>query len=119
MIRRHLQLLAAICLASLPTLALAAPVTSDTDKKTESPAEKTRKALEKTMDIDIPEQALQSAVAKLREDTKLNFVLDSTTLINFVGIDPNSVMVKVQQKNAKLKTSVRMMLSQYHLSYAI
>src|SRR5437588_449777 len=117
MMRARLNIVVAFCLAGLPALALAAPGPSETDKKAESPAAKTRAALEKTFDVDITDVALPAAITKLRDETKINFVLDHNTLINFVG-DPNGFVVSMK-KNTKLKTGLRGMLSQHHLSYAI
>ena|ERR1051326_3038634 len=117
MLRRPLHSFIVLGLLASPGFLFAAPVPSD-DKKAESPAEKTRKALDKAGDIDYGEMALAAAVTKLREDYKLNFVLDQTTIMNFVG-DPNTLTVKASQKNTKLKTALRQMLSPYHMSYAI
>jgi hypothetical protein len=117
MLRKLLPLVAAFSLAMAPAVSFAAGGPSD-DKKSESPAEKAKKALEKVSDFEF-DGALAAAVTKLRDDTKLNFVLDTQTLINFVGIDPNTLAVKVNDKNTKLKTSLRSMLSPFHLSYAI
>jgi type II secretory pathway component GspD/PulD (secretin) len=106
-------------LAGLPAIALAAPGPSDGEKsKSEFPAEKVKKALDKVVDLDITDQALATAVTTLRDKTKLNFVLDFQTLINFVG-DPNTLTVSAHDKNAKLKTSLREMLAPYHMSYVI
>jgi hypothetical protein len=119
MFQRLAHVLIILTLGALPAFALAAPGPSDADKsKSEFPAEKLKKALDKVVELDIGDQALATAVTTLRDTTKLNFVLDYQTLINFVG-DPNTLTVSAHQKNAKLKTSLREMLAPYHMSYVI
>jgi hypothetical protein len=97
----------------------AAPVTPESDSpKADNPVEKARKALDQTRDLDIVDRPLPEAITLLREQTKINFVLDTNTIMAFLG-DPNSFAVTVKQKNVKVRTALRTMLSPYHLSYVI
>jgi type II secretory pathway component GspD/PulD (secretin) len=116
--RRIRMLPLVVLFLSWSTLAVAAPVPSDTEKKGETPNEKTRKALDQLQDLEIVDQPLPAAVTALREQTKIQFVLDTNTIMMFLG-DPNSFTVNIKQKNVKVRTALRSVLNQYHLSYAI
>src|SRR6266540_770715 len=117
--------LAVVCVAlawSLAAAALAAPVGSAPadPKKTESPAEKVRKALDQQTDVVIENQPLELAVQQLAEQTKLNFVVDRLT-VQQMGIDiqGQGAPVNVRLQGVKVRTALRSMLGQYNLSYAI
>ena len=102
-------------LASAP----AAPVGSDADtKKGESPVEKIKKVLDQTTDLDITDQPLGLAIAQLREQTRLNFVIDRLTIAN-LGIDLDQSPVNVKLHHVKLRSALRTILGQYGLSYAV
>lgn len=97
-----------------------APADSGGDaKKSEiTPAEKIKKALDQVSDLDISDQPLHLALAQLKEQTKVNFVLDRVTIAN-MGVDPEQTPVNVKLQNVKLRSALRTMLGQYNLSYAI
>src|SRR5262249_16578614 len=106
-------------LALLLTPALAAPAAPASEaKKTESPVEKIKKALDQTTDLEITEQPLHLAVNQLREQTKVNFVIDRQILA-VMGFDPEQMPVNIKVQNTKLRSALRSMLGQYQLTYAI
>jgi len=108
---------AALALAWAAAPALAAPGTPVTDnKKSDSPAEKLRKALDQTTDVTIEGQSLEASINQLAEQAKVNVVIDRWTIQN-MGIDPNGAVVTVKLQNVKIRTALRQMLNQYNLSY--
>jgi hypothetical protein len=107
---------AMLFLASIPVFLAAAPAADP--KKNESSAEKIRKALDQTIDVDIAEQPLAIAINQLKELAKVNLVVDTATLCQN-GIDPNSSPVTIKQTGVKARLALRAMLSPYHISYAI
>jgi hypothetical protein len=98
----------------------AAPVNSGTSdpKKSDSPAEKVRQALDEITDLTIERQPLAVAIAQLRDQGKINLVLD-TFQIQQAGIDPQAVEVNLKLNGVKLRTALRSILSPYNLGYAI
>ncbi len=99
----------------------AAPVPSTDDKKpAETPAEGVRKALNKNIaSLDIENQQLPLALEQLHEETKVNFVLDRTT-IQMMGINvDNGAPVRAKLTNVKARTALRNILNQYSLTYAV
>jgi hypothetical protein len=104
----------------IPALALAAPGTEKTEPaKTETPAEKVRKVLDQATDLELENQSLDAAISQLREQFKLNIVLDRWALQQ-MGYDPASLILPtVHLKNVKLRSALRTAFSQYNLSYAI
>jgi hypothetical protein len=95
----------------------AAPVV---DKKTDAPAaEKIRKELDKVISVDIDGQALNLAIEQLKEQTKINFVLDQSVL-PALGMDPNNLpVVKLKLKEVKCRSVLRALLNPYNLGYAV
>ena len=110
----------AVLAVLVPTAVLAAPASPSNDaKKTEGPAEKIRKALDQTIDLDMTDQSLNQAITQLREQTKLNIVLDRMTVINLMGMDPEQSPVTLKLQGVKVRSALRTMLSQYNLGFAI
>jgi len=103
-------------LAALP--AAAAPLSADARGKNLSPAEKIRKELDQPLSVEIIDQPLHLALAQLREQTKISFVLDRQTLAQ-MNLDPEQSPVQVKFKDVKLRTVLRTMLSAHNLGYAI
>lgn len=97
----------------------AAPVSSDPDAKAkmETPAEKIKKALDKTISIKAKDQPLTQAIAQIREQSKINIYIDRQSLTNFGMSD--DVPVSVELDNVKVRTGLRTLLGQYNLGYAI
>jgi hypothetical protein len=119
---RRPTLVTGLALALALTAAPAAPVpsTHDDKKPAETPAEKVRKALDQTIaSLEIENQQLPLALDQLREETKVNFVLDRGTIAQ-MGLDvDNGAPVKVKLQNVKAKAALRNVLNQYGLGYAI
>ncbi len=103
-----------------PATALPAPATPDSaaQRKTETPAEKIRRALDQVTDLEIDNQSFQLAVAQLREQTKVNFVLDRQSVAS-VGVDIDNMPVSVKLQKVKLRSGLRTFLGQHNLSFAI
>lgn len=116
--RRLGVLSSAIVVSGFLAALQAAPLSpGGSDKpKAESTAERTRKALEQSVTIDISEQSLDAALNHLRDLTKLNIVLDRTTLQQ-LGVDAEDVTVRIE--NGKVRTALRNMLTPYGLGYAV
>jgi hypothetical protein len=108
----------ALALSLTAGLATAAPVTPEPKDKPAGSAETIRKALDQTMTLDISEQPLTQALNKIREQTKINFVIDKM-FIQQMGYDPDTMPVTVKLKDAKARTCLRSVLSPYNLGYAI
>lgn len=97
----------------------AAPVLEgNAPKAAETPAEKLRKDLDKPVTIEITEQSLPLAMNQLRDQTKVNIVLDRFAL-NQMGIDPEQMPVTVNVKETKLRSALRTILGQHNLSFAV
>jgi hypothetical protein len=117
MLTRLQALIAAFVLLVAPAISFAAPA-ADAKPKGESAAEKVRKALDLPIDVDIVDQPMVNAINVLKEQTKVNIIVDNFTLAQN-GIDVNSATVNVKQQGVKARAALKAVLSQYHLSYAI
>jgi hypothetical protein len=114
----HLQVLAAaLVLVVAPAIAFAAPA-GNSKAKGESAAEIVRKALDQPIDVDLVDQPMINAINVLKEQTKVNIVVDNFTLAQN-GIDVNTAQVSVKQQGVKGRAALKAVLSQYHLGYAI
>ena len=114
--RFQVGLLSVLVLLSGTSL-LAAPAAVD-GKATVSPAERIQTALQQPLSIEITDQPLTLALNQLRDQTKLNFVLDQQTLMQ-MNMDPDQLKVQVKLKDTKLKTGLRTILGSFNLNYAI
>jgi hypothetical protein len=83
-----------------------------------TPAERIRKAFDEKITIDITEQPLFLALNQLREQTKINFVLDRQTLQN-MGQDPESLPVTARIKDMKVGDALKTIIKDFNLGYAI
>jgi hypothetical protein len=111
-------LAAILGLVLAPAALLAAPAT-EPKPKAESPCEKIRKALDQTIEsLEIVDQPLSLAINQLKEQTKINFVLDTVTLANS-GIVPDNIQVNVKLQNVKARAALRAVINPQHLGYAI
>jgi hypothetical protein len=115
---RRVVLGSALALLLSSGLAYAAPVIGDGKEKATGSAETIRKALDQNMTLEITDQPLTQALNKIREQTKINFVIDKFT-IQQMGYDPDQAPVTVKLKDAKARTCLRAALGPYNLSYAI
>ena len=94
----------ALVLAFLPgRLAAAAP---DAKEPTSSPAEKIKKQLDQTTTLEIADQPLSLALNQIREQTKINFVIDRFT-IQQMGMDPEQMPVSAKLKDVKVRSALR------------
>lgn len=95
----------------------ATPLEAADAKKTDSPAEKTRRALDKTIDLDLGDTPLAEVVKFLQDKTQINFVLDQVALNEMAGGGPENVTIKLQK--VKLRLGLHQMLRPYNLDFAI
>lgn len=102
----------------LPALGSTAPAPDDAKARSLSPADKTRRELERTINLDVDQQPLALAVAQVHELTKINFVLDRVTLAQS-GIDPDQLTVTLKLKDVKARSALRSLLTPYNLNFAI
>jgi hypothetical protein len=115
---RMTALAAVLALVLAPAALLAAPAT-EPKPKAESPCEKIRKALDQNIEsLEIVDQPLSLAINQLKEQTKINFVLDTVTLANS-GIVPDNIQVNVKMQNVKARAALRAVINPQHLGYAI
>jgi hypothetical protein len=117
-IRSRCTLLAtglALILALSPGRLAAAP---DAKETTVGPAEKIKKQLDQTTTLEISDQPLSLALNQIREQTKINFVIDRFT-IQQMGMDPEQMPVSAKLKDVKVRSALRSVLSPYNLGYAI
>ncbi len=102
----------AIVLPAAPIEEKAAPKTAET------PAEKLRLALDRPTSIEFTEQPINLALNQLRDQIKLNLVVDRFTL-NQLGIDLESQPVSANFKDVKLRSALRTILRPHNLSFAV
>jgi hypothetical protein len=95
-----------------------APAPDEARARSVSPADKIRKELDRTINLDIDQQPLALAIAQVHEVTKINFVLDRVTLAQS-GIDPDQMTVSLKLKDVKVRSALRSLLTPYNLNYAI
>jgi hypothetical protein len=107
----------ALALALTPALT-AAGAAPDAKEKAVSPAEKIKKQLDQTVTLEVTDQPLNLALNQLREQAKINFVVDKFT-IQQLGLDPEQMPVNVKLKDVKVRTCLRSILAPYNLGYAI
>ena len=103
-----------------PALLSAAPAAPDKDDKTVNPLDKLHKDLDKTVTFKIDKQPLSVAIDMLRENGKINIVVDNLTIQQQLGFLPDQPPVPVEGdfKNARVRTVLRSILAPYGLSYA-
>jgi hypothetical protein len=106
-----------VCLA-WASGAIAAPGTPAKEDKGDSPAEKVKKALAQTTEVNFENQQLEAAVNSLAETAKVNLVIDRWT-IQQLGLDPMQLQVNLKLKDAKVSTALRSVLNPYNLGYAV
>jgi len=102
----------------LPASASVGEPPTDSKLKPESPAQTISKALDQPISVEFANAALQDAVTKLTDQTKLNFVLDRASMQQ-LGIIPEQSLVTVKLEKVSLRVGLRRLLSQYNLGYAV
>jgi type II secretory pathway component GspD/PulD (secretin) len=109
-------------LAGCLLLALAAGsvafLSADPGKKTPSDVDKVRKALDETVTLEVTDQPLTAALNQIREQTKINFVVDKLT-IQQAGLDPDQVQVSAKLTDVKARAALRSLLCPHNLGYAV
>ena len=103
---------------ALTNIGEAAPAPSESKERSALPADKIRKDLDRTINLDVDQQPLALAVAQLHEITKINFVLDRVTLAQS-GIDPDQLPMSLKLKDVKTRSALRSLLTPYNLNFAI
>ncbi len=83
----------------------------------ETSAERTRKALEQTVTFDLLHHPLSEVVRLLRDQSGVRLILDRQGLSQ-IGINPDEVIVSTKL-SMTLGSSLRQILSQYNMDYAI
>jgi type II secretory pathway component GspD/PulD (secretin) len=114
-LRRHSL---AGCLLLSVAMGSVAFLSAEPDTKPPPTVAKVRKALDEPMTLEMADQPLSAALNKIREQTKLNFVVDRLTLQQN-GIDPEQTQVSVKLKEVKARSCLRAVLSPHNLGYAI
>jgi type II secretory pathway component GspD/PulD (secretin) len=117
-IPRRFWLVALAWLLFVKLTVLAAPVTTDPKAVPPSPADKARKLLDQSVTIEFAEQPLSAALAQLSEQTKLKFALDRLTIAQ-MGLGDPDMPVTAKMQDTKLRSALRNILGQYHLSYVL
>jgi type II secretory pathway component GspD/PulD (secretin) len=96
----------------------AAPAPSEDKPKTDTPAEKIKKALNQPVDIDVNGQSIQQAISQLKEQVKIDFELDKNSAAQ-LGVDMENTPVTLKLKKVKLRVALRKLLGPQNLSYAV
>lgn len=108
---------AGLALVLLAVAPLSAAPAGPQTKTESSPAEKLRKDLNQVISIDIIDQPLNLALNQLRDQTKINFVLDQQTLAQMgIGFE---TPVNGKFKDARVRSILRTILGGLNLNYAI
>src|SRR6516225_11447244 len=106
-----------ICAGVLASPLCAADPAPDKEKALPA-AERIRKVFDQKITIEITEQPLFLALNQLREQTKINFVLDRQTLQN-MGHDPEQLPVTFAKKEEKVGEVLKAIIKPYNLRHAI
>jgi hypothetical protein len=130
--------LACLCFL-IPAALVAAPV-PDSDKGSgQTTAEKTRKALQDTVTVEIIDKTLEQALAELKDRTKINFTLDRQAVAAFdqttqpwggffpggggglpPGVaQPQAATLTLKAKDMKIRDALKQLLSHDNLTYVI
>lgn len=80
--------------------------------------EQIRKALDKTVTLEIETQPLQNALSEIGEAHKFNIVLDRSVALN-MGLELTELTVEFKAKDVKLRNALRNLLNQHNLSFGI
>jgi hypothetical protein len=111
-------LFAALFLAVVCTVLAAAPAAKGPDKADPSAAETIRKALDTTGNFEFADVTLPNVLDTLSEQYKIHITLDRA-MLQQMGFEPETMQVKLQMKNGKLRTALRALVGQYNLTMAI
>lgn len=105
-------------LAGFALFAATSLAASDTASKPPEPSdnEKTRKAMDALVSLEVSDQALSAALQDLSDKTKIKFVLDKSPLTDALDLD-SPVSVKVEK--VPVRTALRKLLAEQGLGYVI
>jgi hypothetical protein len=82
-------------------------------------AEQIRKGLDQRVSIEVANRTLEDAIKLLRDETKINLVLDRATLSQN-GIEPAELAAdNVKLRDVKARIAIRSVLAPFNLHYAI
>jgi hypothetical protein len=118
-------LIAVLLLAWTVTVLPAAPVSTETKDKAVSPTERVRKELDQPITIDIQNQPMELAINMLREQTRLNIVLDRFAIQQAMAATGMAVdletglPVTAKFKDVKARSALRSILTPFGLSFGI
>jgi hypothetical protein len=117
---RPVVLAASVAWALLPLSAPAAPAPAPKDEAPANTAERARQGLDCAVTLRIDRQPLSTAIAMLREKTKLNLLLD-TQAVQSVGINPDQppTPVDVDLKEVKARAALRTVVAPYGLTFVV
>jgi type II secretory pathway component HofQ len=102
----------------LTSVALAAPPDRTGPAKTETAAEKIRKALDQNITVEFAGHTLPAALEALRDQSKLNIIFDRVSTMQ-LGIEPEQLLVNMKLNNVKLRTVLKNMLTQFNMTFMI
>ncbi|MCS6977375.1 MAG: hypothetical protein NZM31_10265 [Gemmatales bacterium] len=103
---------------SITTLSAQAVPKPEARSPGESPAEKTRKALEQVHSVNLEGLTLSAAINALSEMAKVQLLLDRTAVAGH-GIDPEQQPVTLKLSNVKLRSILLALCGQFNLSFVI
>ena len=109
---------AALILAAVTGPLAAAPAAKGTFKADPTAAEAIRKALDSGGTFEFADVTLDAVLRTLGEQYKIDIVLDRT-VIQQMGFEPETMPVKLQMKNGKLRNALRALVGQYNLTFAV
>jgi hypothetical protein len=90
------------------------------DKGKETQAEKIRKSLDQTVNLDYSSQSFQDVIGHLKDKTGVPFVLDMFTLQQMgLGFEENPTPLQIKGEKIKLRQAVQRMLNSYNLTFVI
>src|SRR5689334_3783421 len=101
--RRHSLASAVLLAVGLCWVAFLAAGPAPDAKKTPSDVDKTRKALDETITLEAADTPLGTVLNQIREQTKINFVVDKLTIQQQTGMDPDQIPVSAKLKGVKAR----------------
>jgi type II secretory pathway component GspD/PulD (secretin) len=107
------QIVGFVLLGLFAPLALAVPTEVVPEP---GPLEKTKKALEASVTLNLQNVSIDHAIEQLQELGKVTILLDRTGLAG-IGLAPEEIQVTLRVRNVKLKTALRHLATQFNLEY--
>lgn len=113
----HLIVMLAAIVTVTALVAAPVPDTHGAPAK-ESPAERIKKGLDQAINLDHDGSSLDTVLADIRKQTKINLVVDRMLIQQF-GITAEQMPVSIKVQGAKARSVLRTVLQQYQLDYAV